>query len=79
MKSAPVPPTGVPVEQISLEDLRHKALKIREDISEEVHEQVMERGNQMVLVGVLAVVAVVSIAYYFGTRAGLRAAGPRLD
>jgi len=73
MAATPMPPTNDPVEKISLEDLRHKALKIRTDIEDEVQVQVNERRNQIVLVGVVAVVAVVSIAYLAGTLAGRRA------
>jgi hypothetical protein len=61
---------------ITLEDLRHKALKIREDVADEAKAAVAERGTQMVLVGVVAVLAVISIAYFVGTRAGRRAAEP---
>jgi hypothetical protein len=71
--SAAQTPDMAPEPQISLEDIRHKALKIRSDISEEVQEQVTTRGNQIVLAGVVAVVAVISIAYFVGMRAGRRA------
>jgi hypothetical protein len=59
--------------QITLDDLRHKALAIREDVRTEVREQVADRRNQIVLIGVLAVVAALSLAYYVGSRAGRRA------
>ena len=59
---------------ITLDDIRHKALKIRSDIEEEVTEQVSTRGVQIVAVGVVAVFAVIGIAYFLGTRAGRMAA-----
>ncbi len=64
----------VPAAAISLEDLRHKALAIREDVVDEARAQIAERGTQIVIVGVVAVIAVISLAYFFGTRAGRRAA-----
>ena len=68
--------TETPVERaapVSLEDLRHKALAIREDVVDEAKTQMAERGTQIVIVGVVAVLAVISLAYFFGSRAGRRA------
>jgi hypothetical protein len=58
---------------ITLEDLRHKAMAIREEVKVEVREQVTTRRNQIVVVGVVAVIAVISIAYFAGSMAGRRA------
>jgi hypothetical protein len=58
---------------ITLDDLRHKATRIREEVKEEVQTQVLDRRNQIVLVGVVAVVAVISLAYFVGSRSGRRA------
>jgi hypothetical protein len=69
----------VPAEPITLDDLRHKALKIREDVVDEAKATVADRGTQMILIGVVAVVAVISLAYLVGTRAGRRAAEFPLD
>jgi hypothetical protein len=69
---------AVPAAPITLDDLRHKALKIREDVVEEAKATVAGRGPQMILVGVVAVVAVISLAYFVGTRAGCRATEPPL-
>jgi hypothetical protein len=69
-------PSAPPAVPITLDDLRHKALAIREEVRDEVSEQVSERRNQIVIVGVLALVAVVSLAYLAGSRAGRRAAAP---
>jgi hypothetical protein len=57
---------------ITLDDLRHKALKIRADVTDEIQTQVIDRRNQIVIGAVVGVVVVVSLAYYFGTRAGAR-------
>ena len=58
---------------ISLGDLRHKALAIREDVVSEAKSQMAERGTRIVIVGAVAVLAVISLAYLFGSRAGRRA------
>jgi hypothetical protein len=61
---------------ITLDDLRHKALHIRDEVKDEVSGRVNERRNQILVVGVVAVVAIVGLAYLAGTRAGRRAAEP---
>lgn len=61
---------------ITLEDLRHKALRIRDEVKGEVEEQVNDRRNQIIIVGVVAVFAVVGLAYLAGSIAGRRAATP---
>jgi hypothetical protein len=66
--------TVVPTAPISLDDLRHKALAIREDVVGEAKSQIAERGTQIIVVGVVAALMVVSLAYLFGSRAGRRAA-----
>ena len=63
-----------PVSPITLEDLRHKALAIRSEVVDEAKMQVAERGTQMVLVGAVVVLAVISLAFFVGTRAGRRSA-----
>lgn len=74
--STPVDTVAVEAAPITLDDIRHKTLRIRDDVVDEAREQVSERRNQMVLVGVVAVVAALSLVYYFGTRAGRAACGP---
>lgn len=74
--SKPVETIVVPVAPITLDDIRHKALRIRDEVAEEAREQVSERRGQIVVVGVVAVVAVLSLAYYVGTRAGRAACEP---
>jgi hypothetical protein len=59
----------IPAAPITLDDLRHKALKIREDVVDEAKATVADRGTQMIVVGVAVVVAVISLAYFVGRRA----------
>jgi len=63
---------------ITLDDIRHKALRIREEVKDEVAVQIDDRRNQMIAVGVVAVVAVIGIAYLLGSAAGRRTATPPL-
>ncbi len=70
---------AVRAEPITLDDLRHKALKIREEVVDEAKATIADRGTQVVLIGVVAVVAVISLAYLVGMRAGRRAAEFPLD
>jgi hypothetical protein len=65
-----------PEAPITLEDIRHKALHIRDEVRYEVTETVASRGAQMVAIGVVAAVAVIGLAYFMGSRAGRRAAEP---
>ena len=53
---------------ITVDDLRHKALHIRDLAETEARQLVDERRTQIVVVGVIAIVAAVSIAYYLGSR-----------
>ncbi|MDO9557083.1 MAG: hypothetical protein Q7J82_05820 [Coriobacteriia bacterium] len=53
---------------ITVEDLRSKALHIKDMAEGEVRDLAQEKTVQVVVVGVVAVLAVVSIAYYLGTR-----------
>jgi hypothetical protein len=70
----PLPSAG----PITLDDIRHKALHIRDEVKEEVTEQVASRGGQMVAVGAVVLVAIIGLAYLAGTAAGRRAAEPQL-
>lgn len=70
------PFTDAPAAPITLDDIRHKALAIRADVEDEVRTQVTDRRNQILLVGAVAVLAVVGIAYFAGSLAGRRAAEP---
>jgi len=70
------PLAGAPETPITLDDIRHKALAIRSEVQDEVRTQVVDRRNQIVLVGAVVLLAVVGIAYFAGSRAGRRAAEP---
>ncbi|HEY5548985.1 MAG TPA: hypothetical protein VIL17_05270 [Coriobacteriia bacterium] len=74
--SKPVETVAVPVAPITLDDIRHKALHIRDEVVEEAREQVSERRGQIIIIGVVAVVAALSLVYYVGTRAGRAACEP---
>jgi hypothetical protein len=63
---------------ITLDDIRHKALRIRAEVKDEVEEQVHGRQAQMIAVGIVAVVAVVGIAYLLGSLSGRRSSQPPL-
>lgn len=67
-----------PTSPITLDDIRHKALHIRDEVKDEVQTQVLDRRAQLVAIGVFAVLAVVGIAYFAGSRAGRRASAPDL-
>jgi hypothetical protein len=53
---------------ITVDDLRRKAIQIRDLAEVEVRSVAEERATKMVAIGIVAAVAVVSIAYYLGTR-----------
>jgi hypothetical protein len=71
--TAAMAPAAAP---ITLDDMRHKALRIRDEVKGEVEVQVHDRRNQIILVGVVAIFAVAGIAYLAGSIAGRRAAEP---
>ena len=56
------------VAPITVDDLRRKAVHIKDMAEAEAHLVFDDQRSQVILVGVVAVVAVVSIAYYLGTR-----------
>jgi hypothetical protein len=72
------PVGAAPEGPITLDDIRHKALRIRDEVKDEVDVQVADRRNQLIAAGAVALVVVIGIAYFFGTRAGRRAAEPPL-
>lgn len=67
-------PVAVAEPVITLDDLRHKALRIREDVEDEARDVAARRGTQVVVAGVVVVLAVISVAYMVGTMAGRRSA-----
>ncbi|MDO8847013.1 MAG: hypothetical protein Q7W51_01305 [Coriobacteriia bacterium] len=53
---------------ITVDDLKHKAIHIKDMTEAEVRLVADERMTQMVVIGVVAVLAAVSLAYYLGAR-----------
>lgn len=60
---------------ITLDDLRHKAQRIKLEVTDEARAQLTERRTQLLLAGVVAAAVVVSVAYLMGSR-GLPVRGP---
>ena len=59
--------TSTPAE-ITVEDLKRKAVHIKDMAEAEARQLAEEQLTKVVLVGVVAVLAAVSIAYYLGSR-----------
>ena len=59
-------------EEITLDDLRHKALRMREDVRDETRELIAERRVQLVTGAIVGVLVVVSVAYFVGMGMGRR-------
>jgi hypothetical protein len=55
---------------ITVDDLKRKAVHIKDMAESEVRTLADERGAQVVLIGAVVVLAAVSIAFFLGTRAG---------
>jgi hypothetical protein len=53
---------------ITVDDIRRKAVHIRDMAEAEARHLAAERATTVVVVGVVAVVAAVSLAYYLGSR-----------
>ena len=53
---------------ITVEDLRRKAVHIKDMTEAEVRHLRDERGTQLVVAGVAVVCAAVALAYYLGSR-----------
>lgn len=53
---------------ITVEDLRRKAVRIKDMAESEVRHLREERAAQLVVAGVAVVVAAVGVAYYLGSR-----------
>lgn len=56
--------------KITVDELRAKAVRIKDMAETEVRHVADERVTQLVFAGVVVVVAAVSIAYYLGSRRG---------
>lgn len=76
-KARPVRPPRAPRpagERLTTEDLRHKALAVR-DVAAREAKQLVERNTVRIVLGSALVFAVaLSAAYYFGSRSGAKAA-----
>jgi hypothetical protein len=59
-----------PAEPITLDDLRHKALAIREEVKDETTRTLRDRRTQIVIGVVVLTVLAFGAAYYLGSRAG---------
>lgn len=57
---------------ITVEDLRRKAVRIKDQAESEILHLRGERSTQIVIAGVAAVCAVVALAYYLGSRRNFR-------
>ncbi|PKQ19636.1 MAG: hypothetical protein CVT66_08955 [Actinobacteria bacterium HGW-Actinobacteria-6] len=55
-------------QSITVEDLRRKAIRIKDMTETEVRHLREERGTQLVVAGVAVVCAAVALAYYLGSR-----------
>ncbi|MRS12617.1 MAG: hypothetical protein EG823_06055 [Actinobacteria bacterium] len=53
---------------ITVDDLKRKAIQIKDMAEAEVRVVAEERAAKLLLVGAVALIAVVSVAYYLGTR-----------
>ena len=53
---------------ITVEDLRRKAIRIKDMTETEVRHLREERGTQLVVAGVAVVCAAIALAYYLGSR-----------
>lgn len=58
----------ITVAPITVDDLKHKAIHIKDMTEAEVRTLADERVTRLVVVGVVAVLAAVSLAYYLGSR-----------
>lgn len=68
------PPRAVPDIPLTTDDLRHKALAVR-DVATEEARHALERNTVRIVIGSAIVVAVaLSAAYYLGSRAGAKGA-----
>ncbi len=53
---------------ITVDDLKHKAIHIKDMAEVEVRSLAEEQATKVIVIGVVALLAAVSIAYYLGTR-----------
>ena len=63
--------TTTDIAPITVEDLRRKAMHIKDMAEVEVHTIVDDRRSQLVMIGVVAIAVGLSVAYYLGRRAAM--------
>jgi hypothetical protein len=54
--------------RLTVDDVRHHAEEVRDLAKRDAQRVVNEQTTQLVIAGVVAVAAIVSIAYFFGSR-----------
>jgi len=55
--------------RLTVDDVRHHAEEVRDMAITQVKEFRDEQGTRVAIIGVIAVVGIISLAYYLGTRA----------
>ncbi|HEX9093948.1 MAG TPA: hypothetical protein VF902_08190 [Coriobacteriia bacterium] len=65
-------PPQPPGEHITVDDLRHKALAVRDTATSEARKLLEDNTVRIVIVSAVACAVVLSIAYWAGTRAARR-------
>jgi hypothetical protein len=68
----PKPASQVPTD-ITLDDLRHKALAIRDTATDEARRLAQTNTTRIVIASAVVCAVALSLAYYMGTRAARRA------
>jgi len=64
------PETPYTIERrLTVDDVRHHAEEVRDMAVSQVKQIRDEQGTRIAIIGIVAVVGVISIAYYLGTRA----------
>ena len=66
--------TALAPQRLTVDDLKQKALHIRDLAESETREVLQRDATKVLVIGVVAVVAAVSIAYYLGSRRSWSAA-----
>lgn len=57
-----------PQVNITLDDVRNKALRVKDMTETELRHVKEQQASKVVLVGALAIFSAISLAYYIGTR-----------
>jgi hypothetical protein len=60
-------------DRVSLDDVRHKALAVRDMAADEARQLMEERAVRVVIAGVVVIAVALSVTYWLGTRAAERA------